>query len=174
MQARLLGEPFCQPGVDISPDVSAVEQEILVAARLIRCVQQGNIGIKLPPKWEPPRGNSHIYPTQVAPIICRTAELNSGDEAVPEFEIVDAHFGLLPGFAKEIKYGLQTYNTHSETVMLSFYQKYTLDNKEFTDLERISFCCKRVFHLSRTLLFKFVNKKLTQRSIISPNNLFGN
>lgn len=73
-------------------------------------------GIKLPPEWELPHGGSHIYPTQVAPIIRRPAERDSGDEAVPEFEVVDAHFGLLPGFAQEIKYGLRTYNARSETV----------------------------------------------------------
>ena len=73
-------------------------------------------GIALPPEWEPPRGGSHIYPTQVAPIIRRPAERDSGDEAVPDFEVVDAHFGLLPGFAKDIKYGVRTYNARSETV----------------------------------------------------------
>ena len=73
-------------------------------------------GIVLPSEWEPPRGGSHIYPTQVAPIIRRPAEHDSGDEAVPDFEVVDAHFGLLPGFAKDIKYGVRTYNARSETV----------------------------------------------------------
>ena len=73
-------------------------------------------GITLPPGWEPPRGGPHIYPTQLAPIICRPAERDSGDEAVAEFELVEAHFGLLPSFAKDIKYGLRTYNARSETV----------------------------------------------------------
>ena len=73
-------------------------------------------GIALPPEWEPPRGESHIYPTQVAHIIRRPAERDSGDESVPNFEAVDAHFGLLPGFAKDIKYGVRTYNARSETV----------------------------------------------------------
>ena len=31
-------------------------------------------------------------------------------------ELVDAHFGLLPGFAKDVKYGLRTYNARAETV----------------------------------------------------------
>ena len=30
--------------------------------------------------------------------------------------MVDARFGLLPGFAKEVKYGTRTYNARSETV----------------------------------------------------------
>ena len=74
-------------------------------------------GIALPPEWEPSRGGSHIYPTQDAPIIRRPAERDSGDEAVPDFEVVDAHFGLLPGFAKDIKYGARTYDARSETVV---------------------------------------------------------
>lgn len=73
-------------------------------------------GITLPSDWESRRGSGHIYPTQVAPIIRRPAERDSGDEAVPEFEMVDAHFGLLPGFAKDIKYGLRMYNARTETV----------------------------------------------------------
>lgn len=73
-------------------------------------------GIKLPPEWEPPPGGSHIYPTQFAPIIRRPPERASGDEAVPDVEVVDARFGLLPGFAKEVKYGTRTYNARSETV----------------------------------------------------------
>ncbi|CAN5720660.1 hypothetical protein BH10PSE18_BH10PSE18_50390 [soil metagenome] len=72
-------------------------------------------GIVLPPDWEP-GPNSHIYPTYLAPIIRRPAERDSGDDAVPDFEVVDAHFGLLPGFAKEVKYGVRTYNARSETV----------------------------------------------------------
>jgi len=31
-------------------------------------------------------------------------------------EVVTAHFGLLPGFAKDIKYGLRTHNARTETV----------------------------------------------------------
>lgn len=74
------------------------------------------IGAFVPPSWEPPPGRLHIYPTQVAPIIRRPPEHNFGDEAVPDMEVVPAHFGLLPGFAKDIKYGLRTYNARSETV----------------------------------------------------------
>lgn len=74
------------------------------------------MGFALPLDWEPPPGSSHIYPTLLAPIIRRLLERESGDEAVPEVEAVPAHFGLLPGFAREIKYGLRVYNARSETV----------------------------------------------------------
>ena len=73
-------------------------------------------GIVLPADWEAPRGSAHVYPTQRAPIVRRPSERSSGDEAVPDFEVVMAHFGLLPGFAKDIKYGVRTYNARSETV----------------------------------------------------------
>lgn len=74
------------------------------------------MGVTLPSNWEPPPGGFHIYPTQLAPIIRRPTERDSGDEVVPGMELVDARFGLLPGFAKEVKYGLHTYNARSETV----------------------------------------------------------
>lgn len=74
------------------------------------------MGFLLPLDWEPPPGAVHIYPTQLASIIRRPPERDSGDDAVPDVEVVNAHFGLLPGFAKEIKYGLRTYNARAETV----------------------------------------------------------
>ncbi|RZL68763.1 MAG: SOS response-associated peptidase [Variovorax sp.] len=80
-----------------------------------RAKYEKRFGLALPPEWEPPR-SSDIYPTQFAPIIRRPAERESGDEAVPELEVVPARFGLLPGFAKEVKYGTRTYNARSETV----------------------------------------------------------
>ena len=49
-------------------------------------------------------------------MIRRAPERDSGDEAVADFEVVDARFGLLPGFATEVKYGTRTYNARSETV----------------------------------------------------------
>lgn len=80
-----------------------------------RVLIEKRFGITLPPDWEP-GPSSHIYPTYKAPIIRRPAERDSGDESVPDFEVVDAHFGLLPDFAKEVKYGVRTYNARSETV----------------------------------------------------------
>lgn len=50
------------------------------------------------------------WPTGMAPFI-RLAEDGSGHKRVD-----DGAFGLLPGFAKEIAYGLKTYNAKSETV----------------------------------------------------------
>ncbi|MDM0012143.1 SOS response-associated peptidase family protein [Variovorax sp. J22P168] len=73
-------------------------------------------GIRLPPDWEPPPGGLHVYPTQLAPFIRRPPERESGDEAVPPFEVVEGRFGLLPGFAKDLKFGLRTYNARVETV----------------------------------------------------------
>jgi putative SOS response-associated peptidase YedK len=74
------------------------------------------MGLRLPPDWQPPPGNPHIYPTQVAPIIRRVLPGEASDESMLEMEVFDAHFGMLPEFAKEIKYGLRTYNARSETV----------------------------------------------------------
>jgi putative SOS response-associated peptidase YedK len=73
-------------------------------------------GFRVSADWEMPPGGMHIYPMQTAPIIRRPPELDSGDEAVPPLELVPARFGLLPGFAKDIKYGLRTYNARAETV----------------------------------------------------------
>ena len=81
-----------------------------------RLFYERRFGIELPPEWEPPPGGSHIYPTQFAPILRRPPERESGDQAVPDVEIIQARFGLLPGFAKEVKYGTRTYNARSETV----------------------------------------------------------
>ena len=78
--------------------------------------QLARFGIQLPADWEPGPGSRHIYPTQWAPIVRRPPEHDSGDDAVPERELVLARFGLLPGFAKDEKYGLRTYNARSETV----------------------------------------------------------
>ena len=58
----------------------------------------------------------HVFPSLLAPIIRRPLERGSGDDAVPAFEVVCAHFGLLPSFAKDVKYGLRTYNARTETV----------------------------------------------------------
>jgi len=74
------------------------------------------MGVHLPPDWQPPPSAWHIFPTQIAPIIRRPPERESGDDAVPDMELVSAHFGMLPGFAKGIDYGRRTYNARSETV----------------------------------------------------------
>ena len=78
--------------------------------------QLARFGVQLSLDWEPGPSSSHIYPTQWAPIVRRPPEHDSGDDAVPDRELVLARFGLLPGFAKDEKYGLRTYNARSETV----------------------------------------------------------
>jgi len=57
---------------------------------------------KLPPE---------IWPTGLAPFI-RKADPGSGHQRVVE----TGHYGLIPGFAKEVAYGRRTYNARSETV----------------------------------------------------------
>lgn len=74
------------------------------------------VGVELPENWKAPSGGFHIYPTQKADIIRRASELGSGHDAVPRMEMVHAHFGLLPNFAKNIQYGKRTYNARCETV----------------------------------------------------------
>ena len=78
--------------------------------------QLARFGVQLPLDWEPSPSSRHIYPTQWAPIVRRPPEHDSSDDSVPERELVLARFGLLPGFAKDEKYGLRTYNARSETV----------------------------------------------------------
>ena len=78
--------------------------------------QLARFGVQLPLDWEPGPSSRHIYPTQWAPIVRRPPEHDSGDDAVPDRELVLARFGLLPDFAKDEKYGLRTYNARSETV----------------------------------------------------------
>lgn len=50
---------------------------------------------------------SHVYPLAPAPIIMRGTE---------NFELDIAHFGLIPSWAKELKFGRHTYNARTETV----------------------------------------------------------
>jgi putative SOS response-associated peptidase YedK len=56
---------------------------------------------------EPP---ADVFPTGLVPFIRKAAD-GSGNKVV-----MDGAFGLLPFFAKEIAYGLRTYNARSETV----------------------------------------------------------
>ncbi|MFN7881463.1 MAG: SOS response-associated peptidase [bacterium] len=74
------------------------------------------MGARVPDDWQTAAGPWDIYPTLVAPIIRRPPELESGDDAVPPMEVVPAHFGLLPSFAKDIGFGKHTYNARTETV----------------------------------------------------------
>jgi len=80
--------------------------------------QLERMGIKLPPDWVPPPGGMHIHPTVKAPFIRRPPERASGDDAVPDLELAEGRFGLLPSFAPDIRYAQKwrTYNARSETV----------------------------------------------------------
>ena len=49
----------------------------------------------------------HIYPLYDAPILIHGADR-------PEWDL--AKFGLIPSWAKELKYGRHTYNARTETV----------------------------------------------------------
>jgi hypothetical protein len=60
------------------------------------CAKLAWMAVQLSLDWGPPPGSVHIYPIQVAPIIRRPPERDSGDEAVPDIELVEGHFGLLP------------------------------------------------------------------------------
>jgi len=57
-----------------------------------------------------------IYPTLLAPIIRRLEGFQTVGENASPLELVQAHFGLLPGFAKDIGFGKHTYNARTETV----------------------------------------------------------
>jgi len=57
-----------------------------------------------------------VFPGVAAPFIRRPREFSSGDEAVPEREVLVGVFGLLPYWAKDDKLARSTYNARSETV----------------------------------------------------------
>lgn len=62
-----------------------------------------------------PEPNSHVHSTDEAPLVERPAERDFGDEASPDFGVVDVHFfGLSPRFIKELKHAMRTYNAPSE------------------------------------------------------------
>lgn len=74
------------------------------------------MGARVPEDWRNAERPWDIYPTLVAPIIRRPPAPEAGDSAGSEMEVVPAHFGLLPGFAKDIGFGKHTYNARTETV----------------------------------------------------------
>jgi hypothetical protein len=57
-----------------------------------------------------------VFPGYAAPLIGRPPERGSGDDAVPDREVVMGLFGLLPHWAKDRKLAKSTYNARSETV----------------------------------------------------------
>jgi putative SOS response-associated peptidase YedK len=57
-----------------------------------------------------------VFPGLSAPFIRRPKEYGTGDEAVPDREVLVGRFGLLPHWAKDEKLCKSTYNARSETV----------------------------------------------------------
>jgi len=74
------------------------------------------LGAVLPADWEPPRFSADVFPGGQGMFVRRPREADSGDEAVPEIEVLPGVFGLLPFWAKDAKLARQTYNARSETV----------------------------------------------------------
>lgn len=65
---------------------------------------------------------THVYPLAPAPIIMRGAD---------EFELDIARFGLIPSWAKELKFGRHTYNARTETVALKASFRHAWKNNQF-------------------------------------------
>lgn len=65
---------------------------------------------------------THVYPLAPAPIIMRGAD---------EFELDIARFGLIPFWAKELKFGRHTYNTRTETVASKASFRHAWKNNQF-------------------------------------------
>lgn len=63
-----------------------------------------------------PELKPEVFPGLAAPFIRRPKEWDSGDEEVPEREVVVGLFGLLPHWAKDTRLTKSTYNARSETV----------------------------------------------------------
>ena len=65
---------------------------------------------------------SHVYPLAPAPIMMRGAE---------GFELDIARFGLIPFWAKELKYGRHTYNARTETIASKPSFRHAWENNQF-------------------------------------------
>lgn len=65
---------------------------------------------------------AHVYPLAPAPIIMRGAD---------EFELDIARFGLIPSWAKELKFGRHTYNARTETVASKASFRHAWKNNQF-------------------------------------------
>ena len=66
-------------------------------------------------KCPPYEGVHEVWPTYAALFVRRPREADAGDEAVPEREALPGVFGLIPGWAKDDKFGRRTFNARSET-----------------------------------------------------------
>ena len=65
---------------------------------------------------------THVYPLAPAPIIMRGAN---------ELELDIARFGLIPSWAKELKFGRHTYNARTETVASKASFRHAWKNNQF-------------------------------------------
>ena len=65
---------------------------------------------------------THVYPLAPVPIIMRGAD---------EFELDIARFGLIPSWAKELKFGRHTYNARTETVASKASFRHAWKNNQF-------------------------------------------
>lgn len=61
-------------------------------------------------------GRYDVWPGYPATFIRRPREADSGDEAVPEREVLTGLFGLVPHWAEDTKITRHTFNARSETV----------------------------------------------------------
>jgi putative SOS response-associated peptidase YedK len=75
-------------------------------------------GVEYPNDWQPVFEKDDMWTTYQNLFIRRPkeADLDTGDEAVPEREVLLGQWGLLPNFAKDRKFGVKTYNARSEEV----------------------------------------------------------
>ena len=64
----------------------------------------------------PESGKWDMWPGYLGPFIRRHEFADVGDEAVPEREVLQGSFGLIPHWATDTKIARQTYNARSETV----------------------------------------------------------
>lgn len=65
---------------------------------------------------------THVYPLAPPPIIMRGAD---------EFELDIARFGLIPSWAKELRFGRHTYNARTETVASKASFRHAWKNNQF-------------------------------------------
>jgi len=63
------------------------------------------------------QGKLDLWPGYIGPFLRQPAHADSQDEASPAMEVLTGSFGLIPGWAKEVKKIVRkTYNARSETV----------------------------------------------------------
>lgn len=89
-----------------------VNYEALAAAELEHDRYRNRFGTE--PPADP--GKSDLWPGYLGTFIRRHPHADVGDEAVPDREALNGLFGLVPHWAKDTKFGRNTYNARTETV----------------------------------------------------------